>query len=78
MKKIDWDKRIQRAMELAERYPSAAEVLTFYRHILEFQKTLCADVASVSPSSAGVEAPFCERLDLDIAVQQLPALLALV
>ena len=78
MKKTDWDKRIQRAMELAERYPSAAEVLAFYRHILEFQKTLCADVASVSPSSAGVEAPFRERLDLDTAVQQLPALLALV
>ncbi len=78
MKKTDWDKRIQRAVELAERYPSAAEVLAFYRHILEFQKTLRADVASVSPSAGGVEAPFRERLNLDIAVQQLPALLALV
>ena len=78
MKRTDWDKRIQRAVELAERNPSAAEVLTLYRHILEFQKTLCADVASVSPSLAGAEAPFRERLDLDIAVEQLPALLALV
>jgi FdhE protein len=78
MKKIDWDKRIQRAVELGERYPSAAEILGFYRHILEFQKTLYADVSSVSPSSAGVKAAFRERLDLDIAVQQLPALLSLV
>src|ERR1035438_3383881 len=78
MKKIDWDKRIQRAVELGERYPSAAEILGFYRHILEFQKTLYADVTSVSPSSAGVKAAFRERLDLDIAVQQLPALLSLV
>jgi FdhE protein len=78
MKKVDWDKRIQRAVELAERYPSAAEVLAFYRHILEFQKTLCADIASPSPPAAGDKAAFRERLDLDIAVQQLPALLALV
>jgi FdhE protein len=78
MKKVDWDKRIQRAVKLAERYPSAAEVLAFYRHILEFQKTLCADVASLSPAAAGGKAVFREQLDLDIAVQQLPALLALV
>jgi FdhE protein len=78
MKKTGWDKRIQRAVELAKRYPSAAEVLAFYRHILEFQKTLCADVASVSPSSDGVIPPFRERFDLDIAVQQLPELLSLV
>src|ERR1035438_3018011 len=78
MKKIDWDKRIQRAVELGERYPSAAEILGFYRHILEFQKTLYADVSSVSTSSASVKAAFRERLDLDIAVQQLPALLSLV
>ena len=78
MKKTDWDKRIQRAVELAERYPSAADVLAFYRHILEFQKTLCADVASPSPPAAGAKAAFRERLDLDLAVQQLPALLALV
>jgi FdhE protein len=78
MKKTDWDKRIQRAVELAQRYPSAAEVLTFYRHILEFQKTLCGDVVSRSLPAAGVKAAFREQLDLDIAIRQLPALLALV
>jgi FdhE protein len=78
MKKIDWDKRIQRAVELAQRYPSASELLAFYRHILDFQKTLCANVAPQSLSAAGSDAAFRERLDLDIAVQQLPALLSLV
>jgi FdhE protein len=78
MKKTDWDKRIQRAVELAERYSSAAEVLAFYRHILEFQKTLRADVASSSSPAGGDKAAFREQLNLDIAVQQLPALLALV
>ncbi len=77
MKKPDWAKRIQRAVELAERYPSAAEVLAFYRHILEFQKTLCADAAPLSLPD-GVKVPFRERLDIDIAAQQLPALLSLV
>ena len=37
---IDWEKRIQRAAELAERYPSAREVLAFYGHILDFQSKL--------------------------------------
>jgi FdhE protein len=78
MKKTDWDKRIQRAVELAQRYPSAAEVLAFYRHILEFQKTLYGDVVSRSLPAAGVKAAFREQLDLDIAIRQLPALLALV
>src|SRR6202142_4793736 len=64
MKKTDWDKRIQRAMELAERYPSAAEVLAFYRHIMEFQKTLCADVASSSSPAGGDKAAFREQLNL--------------
>jgi FdhE protein len=73
MNKPDWDKRIQRAAELAQRYPSAAEVLAFYRHILEFQKTLCTDV--VPPAA---KTPFRERLNLDLAMQHLPALLALV
>ncbi len=76
MKKNNWDKRIQRAEDLARRYPSAAEVLAFYRDILEFQKTLRTDLAS--PSSADVKTPFRERLNLDIALQQLPQLLALV
>ncbi|MGB8768785.1 MAG: formate dehydrogenase accessory protein FdhE [Candidatus Korobacteraceae bacterium] len=78
MKGIDWAKRIRRAAELAARYPSAAEILAFYGHILDFQKTLYADIPSPSRPDSCVEIAFRERLDLDIAMRQLPALLALV
>src|SRR5271166_6720848 len=75
-KKPDWGKRIERAIDLTERYPSTAEVLTFYRRILEFQKTLHDGISSRPPP--GRDGPFRERLDVDAAMRQLPALLALV
>lgn len=78
MKKPVWAKRIQRTIELGERYPSAAEVLAFYRHILDFQKTLAADLPSPSLPATGNRPAFRERFDLDMAVQQLPTLLSLV
>jgi len=39
-----WDRRIERAGELEGQYPAAAEILRFYRGIMEFQKGLCAPV----------------------------------
>ena len=33
-----WDQRIERARELAGRYPFAAEVLTFYSKLAAFQQ----------------------------------------
>ncbi len=75
-KKPDWGKRIERAIDLAGRYPSTAEVLAFYSRILEFQKTLY-DGISFRPAPGG-DGSFRERLDLDFAMQQLPALLSLV
>ncbi len=75
-KKPDWGKRIARASELTQQYPGTAEVLTFYRHILEFQQALY-DGAAARPAAGG-DGPFRERLDVDTAMQQLPALLSLV
>src|SRR5271166_1926470 len=75
-KKPDWGKRIERAIDLTERYPSTAEVLTFYRRILEFQKTLHDGISSRPPP--GRDGPFRERLDVDTAMRQLPSLLSLV
>jgi len=75
-KKPDWGKRIERAIDLAERHSSAAEVLAFYRRILEFQQALYDGISSrPAPSSDG---SFRERLDVDAAMRQLPALLSLV
>lgn len=74
--KPDWSNRIERAIYLAGQQPAAAEVLNFYRRILEFQKNLYERAAlRLAPDSDG---PFRERLDVDIAMQQLPGLLSLV
>ncbi len=75
-KKPDWGKRIGRASDLAERHAYAAEILRFYRGILEFQCTLYDGVA-LRPASRH-EVPFAERLDVDAAARHLPALLTLV
>ena len=36
-----WDERIARARELAAEYSSAAEILTFYAALAEYQRSLC-------------------------------------
>ncbi len=76
--RIDWEKRIQRAAELAERYPSAREVLAFYGHILEFQSKLRTPASRRSLPTPSDKVPFRERIDVDAVVRYLPALLALV
>ena len=75
-KRPDWGKRIERAIDLAERHSSAAEVLAFYRRILEFQKTLYDNIPSRPALSS--DGSFRERIDVDAAMRQLPALLLLV
>src|SRR5271166_3299225 len=77
-KKADWSKRIERAIDLAVQHPSAAEVLAFYCRILDFQKTL-NDKFLLQPAPAlNREVAFREQLDVAAALQQVPALLALV
>jgi FdhE protein len=57
-----WDRRIQRASELIQTFPSAAEMLQFYREIARFQKTIYEE----QPPQASD------------ALRRLPALLAVV
>ena len=75
-KKADWSKRIERAIDLAGQHPSASEILAFYSRILEFQKTLYDGIST--RSAPGRDGPFREQLDVDAAMRQFPALLALV
>ena len=75
-KKPAWGKRIERTIDLAGQYPSTAEVLKFYLRILEFQQTLYDGISSRPGSSR--DGPFRERLEVDTAMRQLPALLSLV
>src|SRR5450631_2034346 len=78
IKKPDWSKRIRRVVELAERHPSAAEVLVFYQHILDFQKALYDDISLRPAPTLNLESSFREQLDINIAIRRLPALLSLV
>jgi len=78
MKPLQWDKRIRRAVELAERFPHAAEILAFYGQILEFQSAVCDQIASQPLADKNLNRAFRERLNVDLAIRHLPDLLALV
>jgi FdhE protein len=66
-----WDRRIERANELAARHPFAAEALRFYARIAGFQKALYADLGSASGSQRG-------GLDLSLLLPRFPPFLALI
>ena len=72
----EWDKRIRRAAELADRFPHAAEVLKFYGRLLEFQQKVAAEI-SREGASASPEGALRQRLDPDVVLPHLPALLSL-
>jgi FdhE protein len=74
----DWGKRIQRAVDLAEKHPGTAEVLGFYRRILDYQKTLYDEIAARRAPALDIARPFREQLDVDVAAKHLPELLSLV
>jgi FdhE protein len=44
--KASLDNRISRATDLAQTYPSAASILSFYRELAHFQKSVSSDVQS--------------------------------
>lgn len=76
--KIDWSQRVRRAGELVNRYPDTAEVLDFYRQILEFQQALYAELSTRLSPDLESRVSFRERLDLETAMCKLPELLSLV
>lgn len=64
-----WQQRIQRAQELSQRYPFAAEILDFYIHVAEFQEKLSSDLAHYVSRQQG---PSSSELDAE-AVAELTA-----
>ena len=48
-----WQRRIERAQELASQYPFAAEILDFYIHVARFQEDLHRRLSTVLQSPAG-------------------------
>jgi FdhE protein len=77
-KQPDWDKRIRRAIELGERFSYAAEILAFYRRVLEFERGIYLEIPRLAPAAGKTVVPFRERLDIEVAARRLPALLSLV
>jgi FdhE protein len=52
--KASFDNRIHRASELAQTYPSAASILSFYRELAQFQKSVSEDVQTNAITDARV------------------------
>ncbi len=73
-----WDKRIERAKELAEKYPFAHQILAFYQEIATFQKSLAAGLKPSSTNGSAKDAPFRDSLNLTSVMPGLPSLLSLV
>jgi FdhE protein len=70
-----WDRRIERANELAARHPFAAEALSFYARIAGFQKSLYAGLEGGLGGRAG---SLRGGLDLSVLLPWFPPYLSLI
>ncbi|HZC22944.1 MAG TPA: formate dehydrogenase accessory protein FdhE [Candidatus Binatia bacterium] len=52
-----WQRRVQRAHELSQAYPFAAEILDFYIHVAEFQEKLSAQLNGYAISQSELDPP---------------------
>ncbi len=75
MRKSEWEKRVQRAATLADRFAYAREILAFYGEVLKLQQRIFEGISAAPASSEG---RLCDRLDAVDAARHLPALLSLV
>jgi hypothetical protein len=74
----DYDARIRRAQHLGAIHSFASEIMSFYKHLAQFQKRLYAHLAQAGaqhpvPASA---ADFRSHLDLALLLQHFPELLS--
>jgi FdhE protein len=72
-----WDKRIQRARELASQYTAAAQVLGFYAEVASFQKDIY-DAATRDGLSPDPSRPLREQFAMPWLSNRLPLLFDLV
>jgi formate dehydrogenase maturation protein FdhE len=76
----DYDARVRRAQHLGAIHPFAAEIMSFYQHLAQFQKRLYSHLAQPTtqhpaPASA---THFRSSLDLALLLQYFPELLSLL
>jgi FdhE protein len=68
MSRDKWDQRIQRATELAGRFPFAAEGLRFYERLASFQKSLYTGLAAGNGAAKKERPPGGLRDELEIFI----------
>jgi len=74
-----WEQRIDRAKELAESYPFASQILSFYTEITIFQASLQAQLKSAGNGAGPAEyLAFRDSLDLAAVLPDVPSLLSLI
>jgi len=76
-----WDRRIERARELAAEYPFARELLVFYSELTAFQKDVYLDVQSSGATAAGNDGVLpleLERLSLAFLMPRFPPFLSML
>jgi FdhE protein len=73
-----WERRLDRAAQLAERNPWANEVLTFYSRILKFQRKVYEKAQFDGSASLGGEAGLQGAINFDAAAESIPELIAVV
>ena len=75
-----WEQRIERAQELAAKYPFAAQGLGFYLEIATFQKSLSEGFPAASGNGGSPLdfLPFRECLDRSQVLPHLPTLFSLI
>ena len=66
-----WERRIQRANELAARHPFATEALRFYEHVASFQQSLYENLAAGNGEAKKVRPPGSLRDELEL-IRLLP------
>ncbi len=74
-----WEQRIDRAKELAETYPFASQILSFYLEIASFQASLQARLKSAGNGAGPAEyLAFRDSLDPAAILPAVPSLLSLI
>ena len=76
-----WDRRIERARQLAAEYPFARELLVFYSELTAFQKDVYLDVQSSGATAAGNDGVLpleLERLSLAFLMPRFPPFLSML
>jgi FdhE protein len=71
---FSWDRRIQRAGELAEKHPAVAELLKFYQQVARFQKSVHEKLGASGEHDLPVLLPFFPDLISLVEREGSPAL----